>query len=415
MTPPPVYLLGGYQTDFARNWHAAGLGMFDMVEETVQGALQSTKLDAAAIQTAHIGNLAGEIFCGQALLGGLLASVDQAFAGLPTARHEAACASSSVAALAATAEIEAGRYDVALVLGVEQMRNVPGKEAGQVLGIAAWAGREAVDSEYPWPDLFSELLDEYERRWPIEYEYLIRIAEINLGNARVNSNAQTRGWTFGENAFTADDVGNPVVSGRLRQQDCGRITDGGAAIVLASRQFAAAHADRNGIALETIPYVSGWGHRTAPMLLADKVSNRESGDYLLPHLRRTITDAYRRAGIEGSQSIDVFETHDCFTITEYVALEHFGLAEPGKGWQAVESGAIERDGISPVNPSGGLLGLGHPVGATGARMLLDAYRQVTGTAGEYQIPDARRAATLNVGGSITAAVGFIVEREDRGV
>jgi acetyl-CoA C-acetyltransferase len=93
-----------------------------------------------------------------------------------------------------------------------------------------------------------------------------------------------------------------------------------------------------------------------------------------------------------------------------MAIDHFGITPPGQSWQAIEDGSIERGGRIPVNPSGGLIGLGHPVGATGVRMLLDGYKQVTGTAGACQVEDARRFATLNIGGSATTTVSFIVGR-----
>jgi acetyl-CoA C-acetyltransferase len=102
------------------------------------------------------------------------------------------------------------------------------------------------------------------------------------------------------------------------------------------------------------------------------------------------------------------ETHDCFTSTEYLAIDHFGLTAPGESWKAVEEGWIERGGKLPFNPSGGLMGGGHPVGATGARMLFDAAKQVSGTAGEYQVDDAATVQTLNIGGSFGTVVSFVV-------
>ena len=122
----------------------------------------------------------------------------------------------------------------------------------------------------------------------------------------------------------------------------------------------------------------------------------------------TITDAYARAGITGPDQLDAIETHDCFSITEYMAIEHFGLTDPGEGWKAVESGMIDHSGALPINPSGGLIGQGHPVGATGVRMMLDASKQVTDRAGDMQVDGAKRVATYNVGGSATTNVSFIV-------
>jgi acetyl-CoA C-acetyltransferase len=407
-TPKPVYVLGGAQTDFARNVTKEGGGIFDLLSDAVDGALGATQVPAEDIETAHVGNLAAELFCGQAQLGGMIASMDPAWAGLPTARHEAACASGSVATLAAMAEIEAGRYDTALVTGVELMRNVNGQTAAEHLGTAAWNGREATDARFPWPALFSEIADAYAERWGLEASHLARIAEVNYDNATHNPKAQARDWRFETSDFGPDDETNPVIEGRMRKQDCGRITDGAAAVVLAGPDYAAKHAARRGLALEDLAVIRGWGHRTGPMLLSDKLEASRDAPYLFGHLRRAILDAYARAGIGGPEDLDLIETHDCFTITEYAALDHFGITAPGESWKAVEDQTIDRDGALPVNPSGGLIGLGHPVGATGVRMLLDAQRQVTGDAGVTQVEGASTAATLNVGGSCTTVVTFVV-------
>ena len=105
--------------------------------------------------------------------------------------------------------------------------------------------------------------------------------------------------------------------------------------------------------------------------------------------------------------IDVFETHDCFTSSEYAAISVFGLTAPGKEYEAVEDGRVEK----LINPSGGLIGCGHPVGASGARMLLDLYKQVTGTAGRYQVDGAKTGMMLNIGGSATTNYVYIVGKD----
>ena len=96
---------------------------------------------------------------------------------------------------------------------------------------------------------------------------------------------------------------------------------------------------------------------------------------------------------------------------KYSAISAFGLTDPGKEYQAVESGLIAFDGEKPINPSGGLIGCGHPVGASGVRMLLDLYKQVTGTAGDYQVKNVRNGLMLNIGGSATTNFVFIVGKE----
>jgi acetyl-CoA C-acetyltransferase len=404
-----VYILGGYQTDFSQNWARNGVEIFDGFGATVQAAFEAADLEPEAVEVAHVGNFAAELFCRQGHLGGFFAALHPAFSGLPASRHEAACASGSIAALSAAAEIEAGRYGLAAVIGVEQMRNVPGQQAADYIGgPAMWSGHEATDVTFPWPHIFSEVAIEYDNRFGLKQEHLAGIAKINFANAKRNPNAQTRKWVFTEESFLEDDDANPVIEGRIRKQDCGQITDGAACVFLANAPTAAEYAKRRGINVDDIPWIKGWGHRTAPISYAQKIEEGRSGDYVFPHVRGTITDAFGRAGMSGVDDLDGIETHDCFTSTEYMAIDHFGITAPGESWKAVEEGAIEIGGRIPVNASGGLIGLGHPVGATGVRMLLDSYKQVTGQAGDYQIDGARNVATLNIGGSATTTVSFIV-------
>lgn len=404
-----VFILGGWQSDFSDVWSRRGIDLADAFTECVRHGLAETALDAADIQSGHVGNFTAELFAGQGLLGGFFGLVDPAFDGLPTARHEAACASGSVAVLAATAEIEAGRYDLACVVGIEQMRNVPGQTAAEYLGAAAWAGHEYSDVRYVWPAAFSDLAEEYDRRYGLKYEHLMRIAEINFANAKRNPNAQTRGYAFAPESFTADDEANPVVEGRTRKMDCGQVTDGSAVVFLASERRAAEYAAKRGISLDQIPRIAGWGHRSAPIGYARKIADSADQAYVFPQVRRAIEDARARAGVTDIAQIDAVETHDCFTATEYMAIDHLGLTATGESWKAIEDGSIEMGGRLPINPSGGLIGCGHPVGATGVRMLLDAAKQVSDRAGDYQVEGARRVQTLNIGGSTTTTVSFIVE------
>lgn len=406
-----VYILGGAQTDFARHATRAGEGLFELLRDAVQGALADSGVDAGDIDTGHVGNFVGELFTGQGQLGGMLAAIDPALYGKPTGRHEAACASGSIAMLAATAEIEAGRYDCALVSGVELERNVPGHVAAQHLGAAMWVGREGQEAKYAWPYMFSKVAEEYARRYGLKYEHLAEIARINIENARRNPNAQTRNWQYTEASFTEDDEANPVIEGIIRRQDCGQVTDGAAAVILASRRYAEQWAARHGCSIDDIPRIAGWGHTSANLLLDEKLRRSASEPYVFPHVQQAIQDAYRRAGIDGVAQLDGIETHDCFSATEYMAIDHFGITPPGESWRAIENGDIAMGGRIPVNPSGGLIGAGHPVGATGVRMVLDAARQVAGRAGGYQVENARRFATLNVGGSATTVVSFVIQHD----
>ncbi|HEX6029939.1 MAG TPA: acetyl-CoA acetyltransferase [Tepidiformaceae bacterium] len=400
-----VYILGGYQTDFSRNWMREEADIADVFGEVVEGVLAATEVPAEDVGSGHVGNFAAELYANQGHLGAFLIEGDPTLHGLPTARHEAACASGSIALLAASAEIEAGRYDVSLVVGFEQMKTVDPQRGGDFLGTAAWYEREAKGVDYPFPALFGRLGDAYEERYGLDSAYLTRISEINYTNARRNPLAQTRAWE-------TDPAKNarPLV-GRIRIGDSSQITDGAAGVLLCSRDYAERYAAAHGRALEDIPRIEGWGHRTAPILFDEKIAESKNNEFVLPHTRRAIVDAFARAGVSEVWELDAIETHDCFTTSEYMAIDHFGLTAPGESWKAIEDGTIDFGGRLPVNPSGGLIGAGHPVGATGVRQFLDAYRQVNGTAGNYQVEGARRVGMLNIGGSGTTSVSFVVGRE----
>jgi acetyl-CoA C-acetyltransferase len=402
-----TWVLGGYQTDFARNWARAGLDFADLVGEVVTNTLASTGVAPTDVGVIHVGNAFGQLFTGQGQLGGMPATVEAELWGVPATRHEAACASGGVALLAAMADLESGRYDCALVLGVELERTVPGDEAARHLGAAAWVGHEGADAKYMWPHMFSALADEYDKRYGLDDAHLRAIGALNFANARVNPNAQTRAWKLTGANFSDDDTANPRIEGRLRRHDCGQVTDGGAGLVLVSDRFLA----RQSLLGYRAARILGWGHRTVGLPLDQKLRHSAGQPYVLPHVRQAIHDAFDRAGLDGVDDLDGIETHDCFTVSEYAAIDHYGITGPGDSWKAVENGDIEIGGRIPVNPSGGLIGGGHPVGASGVRMVLDAYRQVTDQAGEYQVPDARRFGTLNIGGSTTTTVSFVVGSE----
>jgi acetyl-CoA C-acetyltransferase len=405
---PEVYVLGGYQTDFARNWTKEGKHFSALMRESVLGALEACDIAPEEIQSAHVGNFAAELYCMQGHLGAFFTEVDPAFSGLPTGRHEAACASGSIALLAASAEIEAGRYDLQAVVGIEQMKTVSAAEGGAYLGTAAWYEQEAEGIEFPFPKLFGRLGDEYDRRYGLKDEYLAEISRINYQNAKLNPNAQTRTWYMNKEHALCRTEDNPSVGGRIRIADCSQVTDGAVTVFLASRSYAERYAKGRGVPLDSIPRIKGWGHNTARLRFEDKVEESRDDRYVLPHVRSTITSAMKRAGIADVNGVDGIETHDCFTTSEYMAIDHFGITEPGESWKAVEEGVLEIDGKHPINPSGGLIGAGHPVGATGVRQLLDAYLQVSNQADAFQVEGAKNFQTLNIGGSGTTSCSFIV-------
>lgn len=411
-----VYILGGAQTDFERNWKKEGKGMVALLKEALSDGLTGAGLTFDDVRLLNeenriacfVGNFIAEKYVDQGHLGAFLTEVDSSFYGVPSARYEAACASGSVAIDAARTKVASGEYDVAVVVGWELMKTVDSKTGGDYLGRAAFYEKEGAGIDFPFPRLFGRLANATLDKYPVEHDRyldaLARISYTNYGNAKRNPLAQTRKWFMSfEQARTRGTDTNPFVGGLLAVSDCSQVTDGAAVVVLCSERFLVEHG------VSTKPVIKGWGHRVAPMLFAKKIAENRDSEFVLPWTRRTVLDAYGRSGLT-VDDIDLFETHDCFTSSEYAAISAFGLTAPGREFEAVENGLIEMTGDKPINPSGGLIGCGHPVGATGVRMLLDLYKQIEGIADGYQVAGARNGMMLNIGGSATTNFVFVVGR-----
>lgn len=413
-----VFILGGAQTDFERNWTKEGKTEIALLREAVDDALQNVGLDYTDISLLNkenkiacfVGNFIGELYVDQGHLGALLTEVNEAFYGVPSARYEAACASGSVALDAGITKVASGEYDLVMVTGWELMKTVDAKTCGDYLGRAAYYKYEAKGVDYPFPKLFGKLADQILDKYSLDEERflaaLAKIADKNYKNAKRNPLAQTRKWFMDEKqANTRDSSTNPVVGGRLASSDCSQITDGAAVVFLANEKFLKKYGKKP----NEYPYVKGYGHRVAPMIFEKKMQESTGNDYILPWTRQAVLDAYGRSNLT-VEDIDVFETHDCFTSSEYAAVSAFGITPPGREYEAIESGATEFGGRYPINPSGGLIGCGHPVGASGVRMFLDLYKQVKGCAGDYQVEGVGNGLMLNIGGSATTNYVYIVGR-----
>ena len=410
-----VYILGGAQTDFERNWTKEGKGMVALLKEAMADGLADaginyddvSKLNADNRIACFVGNFIAEKYTDQGHLGAFLTEIDDAFYGVPSARYEAACASSSVAIDAAATKIRSDEYDVAIVVGWELMKTVDSRVGGDFLGRAAYYDKECRGIDLPFPKLFGKLADEtlkkYSRLEEKRYmDALAQISVINYENAKRNPLAQTRKWFMNySQASTRGTNTNPFVGGRLAVSDCSQVTDGAAVVVLCTERY---FKERG---FDKKPVIKGYGHRTAPILFENKMAEGVDSPFILPWTRQSCVDAYNRSGLS-INDIDVFETHDCFTSSEYAAISAFGITPPGKEYEAIEDGTISFNGMKPINPSGGLIGCGHPVGASGSRMLLDLYKQVTGAAGGYQVMGAKNGMMLNFGGSATTNYVFIV-------
>lgn len=411
-----VYVLGGAQTDFERNWTKEGKNILALLKEVVTDGFIGANIDAGIVSDLNkenrvacfVGNFIAEKYINQGHLGALLTEVNPCFYGVPSARYEAACASSSVALDVAITKIQNGDYDLAIVIGFELMKTVDSKTGGDYLGRAAFYEQEGQGIDFPFPKLFGRLADELLQKHSLDetrfMDALARISVINYENAKRNPLSQTRKWFMSyDQASQRGTETNPLVGGKLASSDCSQVTDGAAMVVLASERYMKEHN------IKDKPIVKGYGHRVAPMLFDRKIEEAKTHEFVLPWTRQAIVDAYKRSGLTVND-IDVFETHDCFTSSEYAAISAFGITNPGDEYKAVEEGIIAFGGSKPINPSGGLIGCGHPVGASGARMFLDLYKQISGNAGNYQVANAKNAMMLNIGGSGTTNYVFVIGR-----
>ena len=412
-----AHVLGGAQTDYERNWTKEGKNEIALLKEAITDGFSGAGItydDVAELNrdnrvACFVGNFIAEHYINQGHLGALLTEVNTAFYGVPSARYEAACASSSVALDAAITKIQNGDIDLAIVVGWELMKTVDSKTCGDILGRAAYYPKEGKDIDFPFPKLFGRLADEIIIKYGIDenrfMDNLALISTNNYANAKRNPLAQTRKWFMNyEQSKTRGTTNNALVGGRLAVSDCSQVTDGAAVVILVSDEYV-----RNRHL--SCPVVKGYGHRVAPMIFDKKIADAASSNYILPWTRRAVLDAYERSELS-VEDIDVFETHDCFTSSEYAAISSFGITGPGEEHLAIEDGRIFAGGSKPINSSGGLIGCGHPVGASGARMFLDLYKQVSGKAGKYQIKNANNAMMLNIGGSATTNYVFIMGNED---
>jgi acetyl-CoA C-acetyltransferase len=414
----PVYILGAGRTDFKRNLKKEGRTIRHIIVEAGRAAIAGAGIDPADIDAGIVGNFAAGLFTRQLHLGAFLTEIDEKLRGIPTMHVEAACASGGVAVVTAAQQIMGGLRDVVLVVGAEQQKTMPPTEGADVLAAAADYHNEKPEfGEFMFPKLFARIAEIYVQRHGLTEEHLAKVAVKNHAHARLNPLAQMRdsALTLAGACAASDD--NPRIAPPLKISDCSQITDGAAAVVLCSGRFL----KKLGVAPQRRPRVRllGFGHTTDYLPLAKK----DVPDFTIA--RRAARQAYSMAGSSPCE-IDGAEVHDCFSISEIIAYEILGFAEPGKGAQLLESGAtslpIAREALSlnpqpstlslPINSGGGLIGDGHPVGATGVRQVVDAHQQLTRTAGARQIEGCKRFLTYNIGGSVTTIVVMIWGAEE---
>lgn len=394
----PVYIIGAGRTDFRRNLRKEGRALGDVIIEAGRAAIADARLAPADIGAGVVGNFAAGLFTRQLHLGAFVTEIDPALRGRPTVHVEAACASGGVAVLTAAQQIMGGLHEVVLVVGAEQQKTMPPVEGADVLGAAAhYSGERAHYGDFMFPKLFARIARGYAERYGLSETQLAKVAVKNRAHARLNPLAQMRESPLScEEAFTATEA-NPVVAPPLKVSDCSQITDGAAALLLCSGRFL------HKVGARRAARLLGYGHTTDHLSLERK----EVPDF--PIAAKAAAQAYVMARV-GPDDIHGAEVHDCFSISEIVQYELLGFAAAGKGAELLEGGATALPaGRCPVNAGGGLLGDGHPVGATGVRQVVEAYQHLTGNAGARQIAGAKRFLTCNIGGSFTTTVVTIWE------
>jgi len=308
-------------------------------------------------------------------------------------RVENACATGSAAVHQGLKSIEAKAARIVLAVGVEQMTTTPGPEVGRNLLKASYV-REEADIDGGFAGIFGKIAGLYFQKYGDQSDALAMIAAKNHKNGVGNPYAQMRKDLGFEFCRTESDK-NPYVAGPLKRTDCSLVSDGAAAVVLSDVDTALKL--KKAIAFRAAEHVQDF----------------------LPMSKRDIlkfegcAQAWQRALAKSGLTLNdlsLVETHDCFTIAELIEYEAMGLVGEGQGARAIAEGWTQKDGKLPVNPSGGLKAKGHPIGATGVSMHALAAMQLTGTAGDLQIKNAKLAGIFNMGGAAVANYVSILER-----
>jgi acetyl-CoA C-acetyltransferase len=311
----------------------------------------------------------------------------------PATRTENACASGSAAIYAARDFLAAGRGRFALVIGAEKMTATPGAQVGDILLSAAYR-REEGEIPAGFAGVFGRIAESYFQRYGDQSDALAAIAAKNHRNGVDNPYAQMRrdlGFDF---CRTLSDK-NPMVAGPLKRTDCSLVSDGAAALILTDEETATsmAKAVRFRAAIQVNDF----------MPLSRRDPTRFEG------AAQAWSGALDQAGLT-LDDLSFAEVHDCFTIAELLEYEAMGLTSPGQGARAVLEGWTAKDGRLPINRSGGLKAKGHPIGATGVSMHIVTAMQLTGEAGDMQLPRADIGGVFNMGGAAVANYCSILER-----
>ena len=367
---------------FEQSYEQMASGAFDAAVASVDKGFDPQLVEAAFVATQR-----GTLW-GQEGIGGNTVPTAIGLAGIPCTRVENACPSGSDAFRVGAMAVASGVHDVVLVIGVEKMRDKSGDEG--LLARAA-AGHPVYTRGETAPVLFAPFATRHMHEFGTTREMLASVAVKNHFNGARNPNAHFKNEITIEDALKSAPVCHP-----LHLLDCCPQTDGAAAVLLVNPDRAAEFTDDP-------VFVAGFGVATDHPYLHEKST--------FTGLRATTMAAeraYKMAGVEPGQ-IDCAEVHDCFTITELLMMEAIGWAKPGQSAAMVREGRTAINGDHPVNTGGGLVGFGHPVGATGVKQLLEVVRQMRGQCGDYQVPGRPTVGlTVNMGGDDKTVVATVL-------
>jgi acetyl-CoA C-acetyltransferase len=382
-------IVGWAHTPFGR---LDGETVESLVVKAANGALKDAGIEAKDVDEIILGHFnAG--FSAQDFTASLVLQASPDLRFKRALRVENACATGSAAVHLGLRALTAKSARIVLVVGVEQMTTTPGPEIGKNLLKASYV-REEADIEGGFAGIFGKIAGLYFQRWGDQSDALAMIASKNHKNGVGNPYAQLRkdlGYDFCRNVSDK----NPFVAGPLKRTDCSLVSDGAAAVVLADVETALQL--KKAVAFRATAHVQDF----------------------LPMSKRDIlkfegcTLAWQRALKDAGMTLDdlsLVETHDCFTVAELIEYEAMGLVPEGQGARAIKEGWTQKDGKLPVNPSGGLKAKGHPIGATGVSMHALCAMQLTGTAGDIQVRDAKLTGIFNMGGTAVANYVSVLER-----
>ncbi|MGQ4806961.1 3-ketoacyl-CoA thiolase [Candidatus Entotheonellaceae bacterium PAL068K] len=375
----------------------------DFIVDVMHQLIEANGIDPSLIQRGYIGNFAGELFSNQGHLGAMVARADERLEGIGVARVEAACASGGVGMVNAIESIQAG-LDVALALGAEVQTTVRARKGADYLARAAHYATDRNIDDFTFPALLTRRAKAYKETYDLTDHDLAHFAVKAYDNANRNPLAHMHAVKMTlDQAATASDTNpnilqNPALKPHLKVSDCSQVSDGAAAVVLASEEGL----QKLGCTKAACVQVRSYGFCTNPL---GQVTNLLRLDTAVA----AAAEAMQDGGIT-PQDVQVAEVHDCFTIAELLMYEAIGLAEQGRGKEILLSGRTSLEGDIPINPGGGLVGFGHPVGATGIKQVAELYRQMKGLCGDYQIQrELHTGLTVNMGGDDRTVVSMVVE------